>query len=182
MPLAEGESVALDVAQANYLGNVLRLKTGDSVLVFNGRDGEWRGSLTSAGKRKLALTIEGRTRAQTNALDLHYLFAPLKHARLDYMAQQAVEMGAARLPPGHTPPRPDGTGQSRAPARQCYRGGGAVRHPDAAGHRRPAGVRAHARGTRSGSSARVLRRGSRGKRPDRRPRAGARCRPVRGDA
>ena len=99
MPLAEGASIALDPAQANYLGNVLRLKTGDSVLVFNGRDGEWRGSLASTGKRKLALTIEGRTRAQTGALDLHYLFAPLKHARLDYMVQKAVEMGASRLQP-----------------------------------------------------------------------------------
>jgi 16S rRNA (uracil1498-N3)-methyltransferase len=81
------------------LGNVLRLKTGDSVLVFNGHDGEWRGSLASAGKRRLALTIEDRTRAQTGALDLHYLFAPLKHARLDYMVQKAVEMGASRLQP-----------------------------------------------------------------------------------
>ena len=33
------------------------------------------------------------------ALDLHYLFAPLKHARLDYMVQKAVEMGASRLQP-----------------------------------------------------------------------------------
>ena len=47
MPLAEGASIALDAGQANYLGNVLRLKTGDSVLVFNGREGEWRGSLVS---------------------------------------------------------------------------------------------------------------------------------------
>jgi 16S rRNA (uracil1498-N3)-methyltransferase len=99
MPLVEGASIALDAGQANYLGNVLRLKTGDSVLVFNGRDGEWRGALASAGKRRLALTIEGRTRTQTDALDLHYLFAPLKHARLDYMAQKAVEMGASRLQP-----------------------------------------------------------------------------------
>jgi 16S rRNA (uracil1498-N3)-methyltransferase len=99
MPLAEGASIALDPAQANYLGNVLRLKTGDSVLVFNGRDGEWRGTLAGAGKRGLALTVADRTRAQTGAFDLHYLFAPLKHARLDYMAQKAVEMGASRLQP-----------------------------------------------------------------------------------
>jgi 16S rRNA (uracil1498-N3)-methyltransferase len=99
MPLAEGASIALDAGQANYLGNVLRLKTGDSVLVFNGREGEWRGSLVSTGKRGLALTIQSRTRAQTDAVDLHYLFAPLKHARLDYMAQKAVEMGASRLQP-----------------------------------------------------------------------------------
>ena len=98
-PLAAGASIALDAAQANYLGTVLRMKTGDSVLVFNGRDGEWRGTLTGAGKRRLTLTVADRTRVQTGALDLHYLFAPLKHARLDYVAQKAVEMGASRLQP-----------------------------------------------------------------------------------
>jgi 16S rRNA (uracil1498-N3)-methyltransferase len=98
-PLQQGASIALDASQANYLGNVLRLKTGDSVLVFNGLDGEWRGTLASAGKRSLALTIVECTRPQTDALDLHYLFAPLKHARLDYMVQKAVEMGTSRLQP-----------------------------------------------------------------------------------
>src|SRR5438105_15532190 len=83
--LAAGASVALDPSQANYLGNVLRLAAGEPVLVFNGRDGEWRARLTSAGKRSLALVVEACTRAQTAALDLHYLFAPLKHARLDYL-------------------------------------------------------------------------------------------------
>src|ERR1700751_1970291 len=98
-PIEEGASIALDASQANYLGNVLRLKAGDGVLVFNGRDGEWRGTLASAGKRRLALAIGARTRPQTAAFDLHYLFAPLKHARLDYMVQKAVEMGASRLQP-----------------------------------------------------------------------------------
>jgi 16S rRNA (uracil1498-N3)-methyltransferase len=98
-PIEEGASIALDASQANYLGNVLRLKAGDGVLVFNGRDGEWRGTLASAGKRRLALAIGTRTRPQTAALDLHYLFAPLKHARLDYMVQKAVEMGVSRLQP-----------------------------------------------------------------------------------
>ena len=98
-PLAEGASVPLNATQANYLGNVLRARTGDSVLLFNGRDGEWRGMLAHTGKRALALTVAGRTRPQPRALDLHYLFAPLKSARLDYMAQKAVEMGASRLQP-----------------------------------------------------------------------------------
>jgi 16S rRNA (uracil1498-N3)-methyltransferase len=97
--LYEGASVALDASQAHYLGDVLRLKTGDAVLAFNGRDGEWQAMLAAAGKRRLALTIGQRSRPQTGALDLHYLFAPLKHARLDYMAQKAVEMGASRLQP-----------------------------------------------------------------------------------
>src|SRR5262249_37749603 len=98
-PLGAGANVALDAAQAHYLHNGLRLKSGDAVLLFNGRDGEWRARIANAGKRKLALEIEEHTRPQTNALDLHYLFAPLKHARLDYLTQKAVEMGVSRLQP-----------------------------------------------------------------------------------
>jgi 16S rRNA (uracil1498-N3)-methyltransferase len=98
-PLDAGASLTLDPAQANYLGNVLRLKTGDSVLIFNGRDGEWRGALARSGKRTVTIDIAERTRSQTHALDLHYLFAPLKHARLDYLVQKATEMGASRLQP-----------------------------------------------------------------------------------
>jgi 16S rRNA (uracil1498-N3)-methyltransferase len=98
-PLGAGDRVALDAAAGNYLRNVLRLSSGAPVLVFNGRDGEWRASLAEAGKRALSLIIAERSRPQTPALDLHYLFAPLKHARLDYMVQKAVEMGAARLAP-----------------------------------------------------------------------------------
>jgi 16S rRNA (uracil1498-N3)-methyltransferase len=98
-PLAAGQRLTLDGVQANYLKNVLRLKAGDGVLVFNGREGEWRASLADASKRAAALTVEEQTREQTPPLDLHYLFAPLKHARLDYMVQKAVEMGASRLQP-----------------------------------------------------------------------------------
>jgi 16S rRNA (uracil1498-N3)-methyltransferase len=98
-PLAAGARLPLDGTQANYLKNVMRLKPGDGVLAFNGRDGEWRASLADAGKRAAALDVGARTREQTPPRDLHYLFAPLKHARLDYMVQKAVEMGASRLQP-----------------------------------------------------------------------------------
>jgi 16S rRNA (uracil1498-N3)-methyltransferase len=98
-PLTAGASLALDAAQANYLGNVLRLESGASVLLFNGRDGEWRGTLARAGKRALTVAVVEATRPQSSAGDLHYLFAPLKHARLDYLVQKAVEMGASRLQP-----------------------------------------------------------------------------------
>ncbi len=98
-PLAAGQRIELDGTQANYLKNVMRLKAGDGVLVFNGRDGEWRASLAEGGKRSASLDVDEQTRAQTTPRDLHYLFAPLKHARLDYMVQKAVEMGASRLQP-----------------------------------------------------------------------------------
>jgi 16S rRNA (uracil1498-N3)-methyltransferase len=98
-PLYAGASVALARGQTHYLVTVLRLKTDDSVLVFNGRDGEWRARLVGADKRSATLISEQLTRPQTAAADLHYVFAPLKHARLDYMVQKAVELGVSRLQP-----------------------------------------------------------------------------------
>jgi 16S rRNA (uracil1498-N3)-methyltransferase len=96
--LAPGESVALERNQSNYLGNVLRLAAGGTVLAFNGRDGEWQASIAGR-KRPDSLTIVAQTRPQDRLPDLAYVFAPLKHARLDYMVQKAVEMGAASLQP-----------------------------------------------------------------------------------
>jgi 16S rRNA (uracil1498-N3)-methyltransferase len=97
-PLHEGQSVELERDQSNYLGNVLRLSAGDIVLVFNGRDGEWQAQIAGR-KRPDSLTVESRTRPQDRLPDLAYVFAPLKHARLDYMVQKAVEMGASSLQP-----------------------------------------------------------------------------------
>lgn len=98
-PLSAGARVPLDRAQANYLVNVLRRKPADPVLVFNGRDGEWRAALAAEGKKNAALAVREQTRPQPAPGRLHYLFAPLKQARLDYMVQKAVEMGASRLQP-----------------------------------------------------------------------------------
>jgi 16S rRNA (uracil1498-N3)-methyltransferase len=97
--LAAGAELALEAEQSNYLRNVLRLPVGAALLVFNGRDGEWQARIAVAEKRRTLLAVEARTRPQTPPADLWYLFAPLKHARLDYMVQKAVEMGAGRLLP-----------------------------------------------------------------------------------
>jgi 16S rRNA (uracil1498-N3)-methyltransferase len=99
-PLSPGATVVLDAAQTHYLASVLRLKAGDPLLIFNGMDGEWKAQPAESGRRKVvAIVIERQTRPQTPPGDLHYLFSPLKHARLDYMVQKAVEMGASRLQP-----------------------------------------------------------------------------------
>ncbi len=97
-PLSPGERVALERNQSNYLGNVLRLSAGESILVFNGRDGEWQAQIAGR-KRPDSLDIVAQTRPQDRLPDLAYVFAPLKHARLDYMVQKAVEMGASSLQP-----------------------------------------------------------------------------------
>jgi 16S rRNA (uracil1498-N3)-methyltransferase len=98
-PLASSAKIALEPGQTHYLLNVLRLRPDNAVLAFNGRDGEWRCVLANSGKRAVNLIAENQTRPQTGATNLHYLFAPLKHARLDYMVQKAVELGISRLQP-----------------------------------------------------------------------------------
>ncbi|BDA82776.1 ribosomal RNA small subunit methyltransferase E [Aureimonas sp. SA4125] len=97
--LAEAIAVEASADQLNYLLNVMRLGETDAVLLFNGRDGEWRARLHREAKKRLLLVPERRVRAQTPPSSLHYLFAPLKSARLDYMVQKAVEMGAGVLQP-----------------------------------------------------------------------------------
>lgn len=97
--LGPGAEIELDRGQANYLVNVLRMLEGDQILAFNGRDGEWQAALAKRGKRDWALAVAALERGQTEPPDLRYLFAPLKHGRLDYMVQKATEMGAGRLTP-----------------------------------------------------------------------------------
>ena len=97
-PLHPSAVIALDRNQSNYLGNVLRLSAGDTILVFNGRDGEWSGTIHGR-RRAETLVVEEQTRRQDPTADIRYVFAPLKHARLDYIVQKAVEMGASALCP-----------------------------------------------------------------------------------
>lgn len=97
--LSIGSSIELDRTAANYLLSVLRLGQDDEVLVFNGRDGEWLAHITVSGRKSASLEPVRRVREQTSLPDLVYVFAPLKHARLDYVVQKAVEMGVGRLQP-----------------------------------------------------------------------------------
>jgi len=98
-PLSTGTVYEAGKEQFNYLVNVLRFEEGDAVLAFNGRDGEWRAELSFPSKKRLVLTATEQTRPQPAPCDLHYLFAPLKVGRLDYLVQKAVEMGAGLLQP-----------------------------------------------------------------------------------
>ncbi|MFC0283900.1 16S rRNA (uracil(1498)-N(3))-methyltransferase [Camelimonas abortus] len=92
-------ALTLEPQQSHYLANVLRLQEGARVLLFNGVDGEWSASVSALRRGAVTVTPQEQTRPQSRGPDLHYLFAPLKHARLDYMAQKATEMGASRLVP-----------------------------------------------------------------------------------
>ncbi|CAN7183512.1 16S rRNA (uracil(1498)-N(3))-methyltransferase [Rhizobium rhizogenes] len=88
-----------DQEQFNYLANVLRMEDGAELLIFNGRDGEWKARISFPSRKRILMTPVEETRPQPAPSDLHYLFAPLKVGRLDYLVQKAVEMGAGLLQP-----------------------------------------------------------------------------------
>ncbi len=94
-----GGELALAAPQAHYLLHVLRLGEGAEILAFDGRNGEWRAEIVKARKGSCSIRIGQKLREQTAAQDIHYAFAPLKQARLDYMVQKATEMGASLLQP-----------------------------------------------------------------------------------
>ncbi|WP_439616515.1 16S rRNA (uracil(1498)-N(3))-methyltransferase [Shinella sp.] len=97
--LVSGHAIEASKEHFHYLSNVLRMANGDAVLLFNGRDGEWQATLSLPTRKRLLLTPVEQTRPQPAPSDLHYLFAPLKVGRLDYLVQKAVEMGAGVLQP-----------------------------------------------------------------------------------
>lgn len=134
-PLAPGVRIPCTPEQASYLRGVLRLGSGDEILIFNGRDGEWRARLEEAGKRGATLEAMELVRPQSGGPDLHYVFAPLKRARLDYMVQKATEMGVSRLMPvitRHTVAERVNIDRMRANAIEAAEQCGILRVPDVA--------------------------------------------------
>ena len=95
--LAEGREIALDEAQSRYLAAVMRLSAGDGLLVFNGRDGEWRATVARVGKRAVTLSVSAQARPQASGPDLDLIVALVKRARLETIVEKAAEIGAARV-------------------------------------------------------------------------------------
>lgn len=100
--LGAGQRVALSRDQARYLFSVMRLSVGADLLVFNGRDGEWRAEVFEARKQAGVLAVQDQTGPQVSPPDLWLYFAPIKKARTDFIVEKAVEMGAARICPVQT--------------------------------------------------------------------------------
>jgi len=96
--LAGGEA-PLGEAQVHYLRHVMRRPDGAPILLFNGRDGEWRATLEGHGRKAAVARLGERTREQVAEPDVWLCFAPVKRARIDYIAEKATELGAAVLQP-----------------------------------------------------------------------------------
>jgi len=127
--------VGVDAGQAHYLNHVMRLAPGDTVLAFNGRDGEWRARLKDTGKNHCALTIESQTRVQAVEPGPWLAFAPLKKTPMDFVATKATELGVSRLLPVFTcltAARRVATARLRANAREAAEQCGRLSVPEVA--------------------------------------------------
>lgn len=94
--LAGASEIRITREQAHYLRRVMRRVRGDSVLLFNGRDGEWQARLAAAAD---ALELAGQVRAQQAEPDLWLLFSVLKRDATELVVQKATELGAALIQP-----------------------------------------------------------------------------------
>jgi 16S rRNA (uracil1498-N3)-methyltransferase len=97
--LANGAELSLGAEQSHYLAHVLRLGAGDAVCLFNNENGEVLAYITTVAKKSVSLRCERLVHAVQPPPDIDYVFAPLKHQRLDYLVQKATELGARRLQP-----------------------------------------------------------------------------------
>ena len=97
--LTPGARLRLPPEQARYLTVVMRMGPGEAVDVFNGRDGEWRATLTEAGRRETVLTVDGLLRPQATGPDLDLVVALVKRARLETIVEKAAELGCRRVRP-----------------------------------------------------------------------------------
>ena len=98
-PLAGGDMLTLGREQTNYLIAVMRMKAGDSLVVFNGEDGAWLARVVDPHRKAATLELVVQTAHQPPRSDLWYGFGPLKTGRLDYVIQKATEMGAGIIQP-----------------------------------------------------------------------------------
>lgn len=95
--LAPGAAIAPTLDQSRYLTQVMRLKAGDDLLVFNGRDGEWRVSVAEVLKKGVILRADEQTRPQAYGPDLELIVAVVKKARVETIVEKAAELGAKRV-------------------------------------------------------------------------------------
>ena len=97
--LAAGTTIDLPKEKAHFLKNVLRMESGGLVALFNGRDGEWTGRIENLTRSNVTIVLEEQSRVQTPMPDVWLVFAPIKRARIDFVAEKATELGIGQIRP-----------------------------------------------------------------------------------
>jgi len=100
--LAKDKGVILDRDQSHYLVNVMRKREGEELVLFNGRDGEWRGEIQQAKKNQCLVHVLDHLRPQTASPDIQLAFAPVKKIQNGFIVQKATELGVSAFRPVHT--------------------------------------------------------------------------------
>jgi 16S rRNA (uracil1498-N3)-methyltransferase len=100
--LSSQTALTLQEKQAHYATHVMRRKEGDTLLLFNGRDGEWQATITDIRKKAVQMRVEKQTRIQVEAPDIWLIFAPIKAGHLEFLVEKATELGVSRLLPVRT--------------------------------------------------------------------------------
>jgi len=98
-PLGSNGIIGLPADQSHYLRHVMRVKTGEEIALFNGKDGEWRARVDGIGKGWASLELQDQIHAQRIESDLWLCFAPIKRTRIDFLIEKATELGVSRLQP-----------------------------------------------------------------------------------
>jgi 16S rRNA (uracil1498-N3)-methyltransferase len=97
--LAAGVPVTLADGQAHYLARVMRLRAGDAIRVFNGRDGEWLARIGGMERARPAVAVERLLRPQGLESGPWLVFAPVKKSPTDYVVEKATELGVEVVRP-----------------------------------------------------------------------------------
>ncbi len=100
----DGKKISLDEHETRHLRDVLRLKTGDEINVFDGRGREYRCTVEKVEKRitRLNLIEETESAAPESNLDLTLAATMLKGDKFDLTVQKSVELGVNHLIPMET--------------------------------------------------------------------------------
>ncbi len=100
--LLKNQITTLEKDQSHYLAKVMRVKEGDKVALFNGKQGEWLAQVEEAKKKAVSLKLIEQSRPQQDEPDVWLCFAPVKYGKIDFLAQKATELGASKLVPVQT--------------------------------------------------------------------------------
>ena len=100
--LGEAQSVPLNKDQAHYIFSVMRKSIGETILIFDGNNGEWEASIEEISKKSGVLLCIKQTKPQIMPPDLWLFFSPLKKVRTDFIVEKATELGVAKIIPVQT--------------------------------------------------------------------------------
>jgi 16S rRNA (uracil1498-N3)-methyltransferase len=89
----------LEKEDAHYLKNVMRLREGDNVFLFNSKDGEFKGEIISSDKKNTKVKLISKIDNINKPGKISLIFSLIKSLKLDYLIQKCTEIGVKSFIP-----------------------------------------------------------------------------------